>query len=209
MLNSKIIALCAGCAISASSALAAPNYTGHQSGYNDLLVTPAPHLGNTVDRPDRAGNGRVWVGRGIGDRDTVRSPGAAAYGAHPYDEDALITVRVNHVAVAISPWNKLDKSGFEDLEHARNVWLRANGYVMNVRTFVNPRYAGDGEAEATEASLPTPKATIRRHTMPQGPDKMQVHRPVSGQPIARISKPGDVNALPTTEIVEADESSID
>lgn len=203
MLNPKMIAVCAGCAVSASLASAAPSYTGQQSAYNDLLVTPAPHAGNTVDSPDRAENGRVWVGRAVGEHQTVHSPGAAAYGADRAEEGALISVRVNHTPIAISPWNRLDASGLERLELARNEWLRANGYILGVRTFVNPRFAPADEAQAEEASMPVPRATIRRHSVPQGPDKMQVMRPVSGQPIARISKPHETVHAVKTDIVEA------
>ncbi len=204
MSYSKIFAFCAGCAISASAVSAAPNYTGQWSGYNDLLVTPAPHPGNTVDSPARAENGRVWHSRPIGTHQTVHSPGAAAYGAPASEEDRLIYVRVNHIAVAISPWDSLNENGFEDLEHARNVWLRANGYVQHVRTFVNSRYVQEEEAVATNVSTnPKPRATIRRHSVPKGPSKMQVMRPISGQPIALISKPGDVVHTPDSEIADA------
>lgn len=202
----KIFAFCAGCAISVSTAMAAPSYTGEQSGYNDLLLTPQPHAGNTVDSPFRAENGRIWAGRNIGAHQAVHNPGAAAYGADPAEDGRLIYVRVGHTPIAISPWNKLDKNGFEDLERARNLWLRENGYVLGVRTFINPRYALDTDAVVAEASEPKPSATIRRHHVPKGPTKMQVVRPVTGQPIARISKPGDITA-PQTEVAKADEAT--
>jgi len=212
MFNSKIIAICAGCAIGASAVSAAPYYTGRHSGYNDLLVTPAPYPGNTVDSPFRAENGRVWQGRPIGARQTVHSPGAAAYGAPVWEEDAIIYVRVNNTSVAISPWDRLDENGFEDLERARNLWLKENGYVLGVRTFVNPRYLTDDADGATAASAPLPRATIRRQSIPAGPSKMQVRRPVSGQPITRISKPGAVfhtpaSEAPETEMVRADDAA--
>ena len=129
--------------------------------------------------------------------------GAPEDPAQRAEEGALISVRVNHTPIAISPWNRLDASGLERLELARNEWLRANGYILGVRTFVNPRFAPADEAQAEEASMPVPRATIRRHSVPQGPDKMQVMRPVSGQPIARISKPHETVHAVKTDIVEA------
>ena len=209
MSNLKIIAFCACSVISASAVSAAPNYIGQWSGYNDLLVTPAPHPGNTVDSPFRAENGRVWVGRAIGEHQTVHAPGAAAYGASVWEEDTIIFVRVNHVPVGISPWNRITASGLQDLERARNLWLKENGYVLGVRTFVNPRYAQSDEARATGASLPLPRATIRRHIIPAGPKKIQVMRPISGRPITRISKPDVVFHTPVTEIARADETTGD
>ena len=193
----------------ASVASAAPSYTGQWSAYNDLLLTPAPHAGNTVDSPDRAENGRVWAGRAIGAQQTIHAPGAASYGAPISEEDALIFVRVNNVSVAINPWDRIETHGLAHLELARTVWLRENGYILGVRTFINSRFVRDDEAGATAASQPLPRATIRRQTMPAKPDKMQVVRPVSGQPIARISKPGEVVHAPQTEIAKAGETSGD
>jgi hypothetical protein len=204
MSQSKIFAFCAGCAISASVAVAAPSYTGQWSAYNDLLLTPAPHAGNTVDSPSRAENGRVWTGRAIGARQTIHAPGAASYGAPASEEDALIFVRVNNVSVAINPWDRIDTGGLAHLERARNLWLKENGYILGVRTFVNPRFVRADEAGATPASQPAPRATIRRQSVPAGPSKMQVRRPVSGQPIANVSKPGEIIHAPKTEIAGAD-----
>jgi hypothetical protein len=172
-------------------------------------VTPAPHKANTVDSPFRLENGRVWTGRAIGAHQTVHSPGAAAYGASPWDEDLLIDVRVNHTTVVISPWNEINNGGLDYLERARNLWLRENGYVLGVRTFVNPLYQQEDEATASAVSNPAPSATIRRNRIPAGPSKMQVHRPISGQPIARISKPGDVTITPGSEIANASETAGD
>jgi hypothetical protein len=209
MSYSKIIAICAGCAISAATASAAPDYTGQWSGYNDLLLTPAPHKGNTVDSPRRAENNRLWTGRAIGDHQTIHAPGAASYGAPASEEGALIYVRVNHTAVAISPWEKINNGGLQYLEQARNLWLKENGYVLNVRTFVNPRFLQDDESTASAASNAAPSATIRRHAIPAGPSKMQVMRPVTGQPVALISKPGKATVAPATEIAKADETAGD
>lgn len=208
MSYSKFFAICAGCAIAASSAVAAPNYVGQQSAYNDLLVTPAPYPGNTVDSPARAENGRLWVGREINEYQTVHAPGVAAYGASPWEQDKLIYVRVNQTAVAISPWDRISEGGLQDLERARNLWLKENGYVLGVRTFVNPRFAQDDSAHAS-ASTPINRATIRRHVTPKNTGKMQVMRPISSQPIARISKPGEIVHTPATEIAKADEKTGD
>lgn len=205
MLNPKIFAFCAGCAISASVASAAPSYTGQWSAYNDVLLTPAPHAGNTVDSPFRAENGRVWTDRAIGAQQTIHAPGAASYGAPASEEDALIYVRVNNVSVAINPWDRIDTGGLAHLERARNLWLKENGYVLGVRTFINSRFVPEDEAGASAASQRVPRATIRRQSVPVGPSKMQVMRPVSGQPIARVSKPGAVVHAPKTEIARADE----
>ena len=209
MSYSKLFALCAGCAIAATSAGAAPDYVGQQSAYNDLLVTPAPYPGNTVDSPARAENGRLWVGREINEYQTVHAPGVAAYGASPREQDKLIYVRVNQTAVAISPWDRISDGGLQDLERARNLWLKENGYVLGVRTFVNPRFAQDDSAHASAASAPIHRATIRRHVTPKNPGKIQVMNPVSSQPIARISKPGEIVHAPATEIARADETTSD
>jgi len=210
MPNLKIVAMLVGGAVSASAALATPDYIGLQSPYNDVLVwPPATHPGNTVDSPHRQENGRVWVGRAVGEHQTRHAPGAEAYGAARSESDQLIYVRVKHTTVAISPWNRIDNGGLRHLEHARNVWLKDNGYIQSVRTFVNPLYHRSDEAEVSEASLPAPRATIRRNAIPKGPDKLQVMRPVSGQPITRISTPDPVIHKPRTEIAEAAENAGD
>lgn len=129
-----------------------PHGVGNQFARDALLATPAPHPPNRTDNPARAESGRLWHARWpVGTRSPIvegasANPGAAAYGASCDDADRLLYARVGHTPIAIDPWTRINGRGaFEDLERARNRWLRENGYVLKVRTHVNPAFARGSE----------------------------------------------------------------
>jgi len=149
-----------------SLALAAPAladcgvyHPGTASARDRLLAEPRPYPPNRVDSPFRLENGRVWhAGERYGSC-------ASRYGADAYDHPPVIYVRRNHQVIAINPWQDLrgdSRIGFEDLERARQQWLREQGYVLSVRTHRNPRYMYGGD-QLVSSDLPTPRATIKRH----------------------------------------------
>jgi hypothetical protein len=126
-----------------------------------------------VDSPDRLENGRLWVSRGrVSSRRPFResvysSPGAASYGAS-YDENFRSAfMRVGTQVIAIDPYAAYGSDGFQDFRRASNLWLKENGYVLSVRTHVNPMYhysMDDAYASAETGSsneLPLPRATIK------------------------------------------------
>lgn len=130
-------------------------HPGTASARDRLLATPAPYPANRVDSPHRAENGRVWVS---GER---YGHASSKYGADARDHYPVIYTRRDHKVVALDPWCDVrgaSRVGFDDLERARNQWLREQGYVLRVRTHVNPAHLEEDEGRA----LPTPRATIRR-----------------------------------------------
>ncbi len=174
----------------AGAAQAAPQFIGHQSAYDNLLVTPAPYPANKVDDVARPANSREFVSRfPVGSRTPVDEqqygfPGRAWYGASAEDAATVIYVRVNHVSVAIDPWTRIDSDAAGNvlcqMELARQVCLRENGYTERVRTFRNSLYFGEegGYATAVHTTLPTPRATIQvNDEMPDRPEKMRVQGP--------------------------------
>jgi len=134
-------------------------HPGSASARDRLLVEPRPYPPNRVESPSRLENGRLWI---AGDR---YGSCASRYGADPYDHPPVIYVRRDHQVIAISPWADLrgdSRIGFEDLERARQQWLREQGYVQSVRTHRNPRFMYGGQ-QLVSSDLPTPRATIERH----------------------------------------------
>jgi len=134
-------------------------HPGSASARDRLLAEPRPYPPNRVESPSRLENGRLWK---TGDRYGAR---ASRYGADPYDHPPVIYVRRDHQVIAINPWADLrgdSRIGFEDLERARQQWLREQGYVQSVRTHKNPRYLYGGR-QLVSSDLPTPRATIERH----------------------------------------------
>lgn len=131
---------------------------------DQLLVTPAPYPLKKVDSPLRARDSRLWAPRWpVGTRTPIGEqvlgfPGPAGYGASPEATDQMIVVRTREPLplVAISPFMKFDQSDIElikrqqpwirrqdtirrDIQRAQNVWLQENGYILAVRTHVNPK----------------------------------------------------------------------
>ncbi len=150
------------------------------TGRDALLAVPAPHPANRVDSVDRPGFGRLWHARSpIGSRTPISEQGVdrigPAYFGAPADEaHRSIPVRVGHTPIAVNPWAPIRGSGLDRLRHAQHTWLREQGWILGVRTHVNPaRY----DARAADAGLPTPRATIERHldpSAPRVPSRMQV-----------------------------------
>jgi|GEM_PF-4352101 len=94
----------------------------------------------------------------------------AEYGADPLAHRDIIYARKLHQIVAIDPWCDLRSDalvGYEDLELARNLWLRERGYVLSPRTHVNPRLY---QEQSAERDLPTPRATIHRQIQEREPE---------------------------------------
>jgi len=167
----KICLAVAAVVASAAPAFAAPccgvYHPGTASARDQLLATPAPYPSNRVDSPDRVQNGRVWVSG-------ERYGGAATrYGADRYDHRGVIYARRDHKVVALNPWCDVrgaSRIGFDDLEQARNQWLREQGYVLRVRTHVNPARFVEADEKAA-GDLPEPRATIKRVKQVRTPEK--------------------------------------
>jgi hypothetical protein len=125
-----------------------------------LLASPASYPARVADDAHRPGfNGRVFrtrpiVGPGHGPylRDEP-GPGAGAYGAWG-QEGRLIFVRHNHQVLAIRAFERI---GVEPLERSRQAWLRREGYVGGVRTFVTDAPRGTG---GQASGLPQPRGII-------------------------------------------------
>jgi len=108
-------------------------------------------------------NGRVWQGTvRIGPRDGAYAQDgcAAQYGA--VDSGEWVMARVNTEVVGFSPWCAMRENGLKRLEASRQEWLKEQGYVGGVRTFVNDAYAPRPEvvAVAGERSAGDAKRTI-------------------------------------------------
>lgn len=136
-------------------------------------------------------NGRYWVQAGeVGGAplqlDFSRiDPGPSAYGA-PADDDTVLIVRRDLGAgigagalVEISPWQRVISTRnaynprVQEVEDARNRWLRDHGFVGGVRTFVNESLQFEPPAEPR----PQPVMSIERPTdIPKFRSKMQVKR---------------------------------
>jgi hypothetical protein len=165
-----------------------------------------------LDDPHRADiNGKVWIGRpligGVDTGDKATSH-ASEYGA--YDErTGRVYISVpglfpfqTSIVTAIDPWQKQnDRSTVRNdwsnpysnahnkladrLEEARQAWLKDNGYVGGVRTFVNdatlyrtkpenaPQSNGEGKIE--------PRATIQL-----SPDAARRSRPLRVEAYERV-----------------------
>lgn len=131
-----------------------------------MLATPLAYPAGRVDSVHRPGfNGLIWLGERFigGEPDQVvldwGSPGPTAYGASQFDAQRVY-VHVGHVRFSISPWSHIGGDSLGYLENARNQWLKENGYVGGVRTFVNDLYL-DGEHGGRHASREIkPRAVI-------------------------------------------------
>lgn len=166
------------------------------TGRDAILAVPAPHQSNRPDGVDRAGLGRLWHARTpVGSRTPISEQGVdrigpAYFGAPAAEAHRSIPVRVGHTPIAVNPWTPIRGAGLDRLRHAQHTWLREQGWILGVRTHVNPaRY----DARAADAGLPAPRATIERHidpSAPRVPSRMQVR---ADEPI-RIFKP-DIAAI--------------
>lgn len=172
------------------------SYQPRMIGGRQLASMP-PYPAGRADDVRRPGfNGRLWIGRPIiGGRDNEYplgwgSPGPAAYGASETDFREAYA-RVNTMVVAVSPWVSIPVGGLGDLEAARNEWLKEQGYVGGVRTFINdaylPRELTQGEAPGARRAI-TPRATIQVPAdMPSFRSRQQV---MQLRPGDRVSVPG-------------------
>lgn len=184
------------------------------SDRDGALLTPPPYPANRAEDVRRPETGRLWVSRfPIGNRTPLGElrPGAAQYGGTPAD-DRWIYVRMGPTALPVDPWSDYSSCGLPGLEAARNQWLRDNGYVLQVRTHVNARFAGGQSSRSMYGqALPTPRATIRLDDeLPRRPSRLRVDAggvgvgPVSSLPIARIVKPdGAPSTAPILVLPEA------
>lgn len=162
---------------------AAPASLDDLSTRDRALWEPRPWPAQRVDSPDRAENGRLWHSSfPIGNRTPLAQQwygrhGAAAYGAPADLNNHAIYARIVHTPIAISPWQTYGEDGMHNYRQARNIWLREQGWVLKVRTHVNPLYHAEN---VSNASLPTPSATIELHRDPSAPtfpSKMRVEAP--------------------------------
>jgi len=164
-----------------------PYEIGRSGARADLLATPAPYPAERVDSPDRLENGRLWVPRSpIGSRTPIPEqvyshPGAAYYGAAPSENHTVAYTRIGHQIIAFDPFATYAENGFEDFRAAKNQWLREQGYVLKVRTHVNPRYLR--QADDADDGAPQPRATIRINREKEEPRNMQALAP-SWNPIS-------------------------
>jgi len=136
--------------------------------------------------PSRPITGNLWQGQVIiGGMHSAsccgcEEPGPCAYGARGVE--ASVPVQVGQLRVPISPWKRWNDRSYRQFEAARQQWLRENGYVGEVRTFMNDLvYAHHGhehaQADTTGIDL-TPKATIVLPAdMPRMKSRMQVEAP--------------------------------
>jgi len=139
MLNAALIAL-------ALASAAGPIHTpGFSHGGQRSLATPRLYPEARADSVRRPGfNGRLWIGTvtvGPHDHDYAAddgNPGPTAYGA--VDQDQRVLARIGTEVVGFSPWGSFSGNGLHRYETARQEWLKEQGYVGGVRTFVNDSY---------------------------------------------------------------------
>jgi hypothetical protein len=158
-------------------------------------------------------NGRLHVTRPImgslhgPGAESFPAPGPDAYGAY-LDTCPTVPARVGHLVIGISPWAQWAEQGHKDLEHARQFWLRENGYTGGVRTFVNDYYLFSELREPAPAargvSKPEPAAIIElAPEAPRNRHRLRVQLPGDGP--SRISWP---SAQPAAVAVSAESRAI-
>ena len=174
--------------------------------HNNLpLLNLRPYPARRVSSPDRPELGRVWVSRTPGEKiaeSVFPGPGPQSLGADVDLSNLLIYARTTYPLpdVAISPWQKIDDTTFDDirrrrpyisnqerdsilgdLREAQQKWLRQNGYVRTVRTHVNAAAARgvEGEASAGAGSVaPVPSGVIRVRPAEEKPADQRADRQV-------------------------------
>jgi hypothetical protein len=77
-------------------------------------------------------NGVLWM---PDQNPRCETPGSAYYGAR--DTGQVVYARVGELTISISPWQQWNDESFPRLEAARQQWLREQGLVGGVRTFMN------------------------------------------------------------------------
>ena len=158
-----------GTLLGLSLALSSMGWSHDNTRLGRPIATAAPYATAMADDVHRPGfNGRVWVSRPIiggmqGPYATDQSLLAERFGGFG-SEDATVYARVGSLVVGINAFEPITKNGLRRFEAARNFWLKEQGYVGGVRTFVNDAYVWrtpTGEARADAASgRPEPRATI-------------------------------------------------
>ncbi len=155
-------------------------------------------------------------------------PGPASYGAGTDRHDDVIFVQTDLLrsVVAISPWVRIEEldrqvqnfidteqpfySGsrrltrlqgpriLKELREAQNQWLQEQGYILNVRTHVNPATVVEQMASAPAEERPEPRAVIRvvPHGKPAKPSndprqQAQAEPQESDAEILPIASPAD------------------
>lgn len=174
------------------------------------LATIAPYPAGRADDVRRPGfNGRLWIGESnIGPVNTSwplgwGDPGPAAYGGLD-EEFTTVYARIGHLVTGISPWLAIREPGLADFELARNQWLKEEGFIGGVRTFVNDAYLDRWSAHAAPTvapadlltsaldtgragfKTPEPRATI---TIPDDAVRMKSRQRVHNDKPARVVAP--------------------
>ncbi len=89
-------------------------------------------------------------------------PGPEAYGAY-LNQCEAVPVRIGLLTISVSPWAAWHEQGHDDIEYARQFWLKENGYTGGVRTFVNDVYLFEAVEQLRDeprAAKPEPAAII-------------------------------------------------
>ena len=188
---------------------------------------------NMTDDVHRTGfNGRLWrsrPGMAYGPYSVYSgNPGAESYGAYG-EEDQLVYAKVGLMTIGISPWDRVEPRGLRQLENARQFWLKEQGYVGGVRTFVNDAYiaqpttvalADDVDPEVVKPrGLPEPRGIIElAPDMPRRGNRIRVLGP--SEPIgvpaavaqsvvpARVSWPHSAPAKVVTRVQTRAQSEV-
>jgi len=129
-----------------------------------LLVHERSYPANVTDGVHRPGfNGRVYRTRPIVNRgpwistSSIRQDRYGAYGA-PYQ---YVPVRAGLIQTEIDPYKPIHQTGFRRFEAARNAYLKREGLVGGVRTFVNDAHDYGAMSEAAPRTLPEPRLKLR------------------------------------------------
>lgn len=197
-------------AVGAAIAAVSPAYHPRTVG-DRPIATPPPYPPAMTDSVHRPGfNGRLHLTRPViggheGPFATVTgSPGAEYYGAWGV-QDHVVWARAGLLVIGISPWQRINDAGLQHFERARVTWLREQGFVGGVRTFVNDlSLVADAHADAAEGDAPTvrtfgpdlppPRATIHfPGGIPQKP-RFQVDARDLGRVNLPMNAPSDLRA---------------
>lgn len=175
--------------------------TGRVRSDDRILATPMPYADDRVDDVRRPGfNGRLWVGETFRRERTWWPTGEnweepLKYGAGPdWNSGQTVRARVGVLSVGVNAWSRINDEGLRNLERARQLWLKEQGYTRGTRTFVNPKRlieierAGAANPVKTSAVVAplTPRATIR---LESGERSRPVHRQVDAGEAMRFSWP--------------------
>jgi hypothetical protein len=94
-------------------------------------------------RPPEHGSGRVWLARPVtrgwssDNGGTDLQVASGAYGADA-GVSQLVSARVGALRIGLDPWRPVVGEGRRELEAVRLAWLRREGYVGGIRTFIRP-----------------------------------------------------------------------